>query len=60
MLDQIVALVRQNALFLLVLLGLIAAFLLLRTRGTELESVEEFDALLGTGQPVVVEFYSNT
>jgi hypothetical protein len=60
MLEQIVAFARQNALLLLVLLGLASAFVLLRTRGTQLESVDEFDALLGTGQPVVVEFYSNT
>lgn len=59
-LEQLVELVRQNALFVLVLLGFVGAFLLLRTRGTRLESVDEFDALLGTGQPVVVEFYSNT
>jgi hypothetical protein len=58
--EQIISLLRQNALFLLVLLGLVGAFLLLRTRGAQLESVDEFDALLATGQPVVVEFYSNT
>ncbi len=60
MLEQIVDLIRQNTLFVLVLLGLVGAFLFLRTRGTQLESVDEFDALLATGQPVVVEFYSNT
>ena len=46
MLEQIVAFVRQNALLLIILLGLASAFVLLRTRGTELESVDEFDALL--------------
>ncbi len=60
MLEQIVDLIRQNTLFVLVLLGLVGAFLFLRTRGTQLGSVDEFDALLATGQPVVVEFYSNT
>jgi hypothetical protein len=60
MIDQIVAFLRQNAVLLLVLLGLAGAFLFLRTRSTPLDSIDEFDALLATGQPVVVGFYSNT
>lgn len=58
--EQFVGFVRNNALFLAVLLGLVAAFVLFRTKGTDLASVDEFDALIGKGQPVVVEFYSNT
>ena len=58
--DQIAAFVRENALFLVVLLGLVGAFVLFRTKGTELESVDELDAMLANGQPVVVEFFSNT
>ena len=58
--DQILNFLRENALFIVVLLVLIGGFVLLRTRGTELESLDEFDTLLSTGQPVVVEFYSNT
>ena len=54
------AFVRENGLFLAVLLGLVAAFVLLRTKGTQLASVGELDALLAKGQPVVVEFFSNT
>ena len=54
--EQIISFVRENALFLIVLLGIISAFALLRTKGTDLESVDEFDALLANGQPVVVEF----
>jgi hypothetical protein len=52
-------LLRQNALLLIVLVGLVGAFLFLRTRGTPVESVDEFDALLASGQPVIIEFYSN-
>jgi hypothetical protein len=52
--------VRENALLLLVLLGMAGAFILLRTRGTSFGSVGELDALLATGKPVVVEIYSNT
>jgi hypothetical protein len=56
---QILAFVRQNALFLIVLGLLVAAFLALRTRGSTLGSLSEFDALISSGQPVVAEFYSN-
>jgi hypothetical protein len=58
--EQLVGLLRQNALVLIVLLVLVGAFLLLRTSGSQLASVGEFDALLAAGQPVVVEFYANT
>jgi hypothetical protein len=58
--EQITTFIRENALFLVVLLGLVGAFVLLRTKGTQLESVDELDAMLGNGQPVVVEFFSNT
>jgi hypothetical protein len=41
-------------------LGLAAAFLLLRTRPTEgIDNVQALDNVLITGQPVVIEFYSN-
>ena len=58
--QQITTLIRENALFVAVLLGLVAAFVFLRTKGTEFASTDEFDAALASGQPVVVEFYSNT
>jgi hypothetical protein len=58
--EQVMTFVRENGLFLAVLLGLVAAFVLLRTRGTQLASVSELDGLLSKGQPVVVEFFSNT
>ncbi len=51
---------RENGLFLGFLVVLIAGFFILRTRGAKLSSVDEFDALIGQGEPVVVEFYSNT
>jgi hypothetical protein len=51
---------RENALFLGFLSVLVVGFLVLRTRGAKLASVEEFDAMIGQGDPVIVEFYSNT
>jgi hypothetical protein len=58
--QQLLDFARENALLLLFLLGMAGAFVFLRTRSTEIESVDEFDALLSTGQPVVVEVFSNT
>lgn len=45
---------------LLIVVGVIAvAFLLLRSQQTDVAG-EEWQSLIKTGQPVVVEFYSNT
>ncbi len=45
----------------LVLIAAVAAiWLLLRTRSTGAESLEEFDRKIQAGQPVVVELFSNT
>jgi len=58
--EQIMTFLRENGLFVALLLGMVAAFVLLRTKGTQLASVNELDALLAKGQPIVVEFFSNT
>jgi hypothetical protein len=60
MFDQMLGLLRENVLFVVVLLLIVSAFVFLRTKGANLESADELNALLGTGQPVVVEFFSNT
>jgi hypothetical protein len=57
---QILDFLRQNALFLAMIVVLVGAFIFLRTKGANLGSVSEFDALIRSGRPVVVEFYSNT
>jgi hypothetical protein len=51
---------RANWLLLLVIGGILAGFLALRTAGSAVASVDEVDALLNGGQPTLVEFYSNT
>jgi hypothetical protein len=58
--SRLVRQLRANWLFLLIVGGVIAAFLALRTTGSAVGSVEELDALLQDGQPTVVEFYTNT
>ena len=53
-------LLRENWLFLLIIGALGVAFLALRTPASDVSSLEEVDVLLASGQPTVVEFYSNT
>ena len=46
---------------LLLLLGAMAVgYLVLRTPASPVASVAEVDAILGGGQPILVEFFSNT
>jgi len=58
--NRIVPFLRGNWLFLLVVGGILAAFLLLRTPASPVESVAEVEAVLQNGRPTLVEFYSNT
>lgn len=46
--------------FLLIFLVLVAsAFILLRSKPSDVTSFDELNVILGVGQPTVVEFYSN-
>ena len=52
--------VRLNWVLLAFILGLAVVFLLLRTHPTAgIDDAQALDEVLVTGQPVVVEFYSN-
>lgn len=52
--------VRLNWVLLAFIFGLAAAFLLLRTRPTEgIDSVQSLDNVVVSGEPVVLDFYSN-
>ena len=57
--DKMLRFSRENWLILLVVGGVIAAFLALRTPASAVGSVADVDALLQNGQPTLVEFYSN-
>jgi hypothetical protein len=57
---RIVRLLRENWLLLLIVGAVGVAFLVLRTPGSSFRSVAEVDAALTTGQPTLIEFYSNT
>jgi hypothetical protein len=58
--DWFVRFLRENWLFLLVVGGVVIAFLALRTPSSAVASVDEVDAALLDGQPTLIEFYSNT
>ena len=51
---------RENWLLVLVLAVMVGGYLFLRTPGDRLASAAEFDALVASGTPTLVEFYANT
>jgi hypothetical protein len=51
---------RENWSVILVIGVMVGGYLLLRTPGDELASTATFDALVASGTPTLVEFYSNT
>jgi hypothetical protein len=58
--ETILRVARENWVTLLMLGGMIVAWLFLKTKGTQLESVAEFEQRVRSGQPVVVEVFANT
>jgi hypothetical protein len=51
--------VRQNALLLIVLALIAGGYFFLRTRPSNIASMEGLEASLRRGQPTLIEFYSN-
>jgi hypothetical protein len=51
---------KENWLVILVIAGMVGGYLFLRTPGDAMASTAEFDALVTSGTPTVLEFYSNT
>ncbi len=56
---QISAWVRANWLLLAFPILIASSFALLRSKPSEVASFDELNGILSTGQPTVVEFYSN-
>ncbi|MCJ7739467.1 MAG: hypothetical protein MUQ10_19510 [Anaerolineae bacterium] len=50
----------ENWVVLLIIGGMLAAFLALRTKGDNFPSTADFDMQIASGIPSLVEFYSNT
>ena len=59
MIDSLQYLTKELGIPLLVIGVLILAFVLLRTKGTKVDSVAAFEKLSRNGTPTVLEFYSN-
>ena len=51
---------QENWLVVLMILGMVGAYMFLRTPGDKLVSTATFDAQVSGGTPTLVEFYSNT
>lgn len=60
MLEGLQDLLREAGTPLLIVAILGIAFFYLRTKGTKLSSVADFDKRIRDGLPTIVEFYSNT
>jgi thiol-disulfide isomerase/thioredoxin len=58
--EWLVRFFRENWLFVLVIGGIVVAFMVLRTPASDVASIAEVDAQLSSGQPTLIEFYSNT
>jgi hypothetical protein len=56
---QVTAWAKANWLLLVFLAMFASAFIFLRSKPSNVSSLNELDGLLSTGQPTVVEFYSN-
>jgi hypothetical protein len=56
----VIQVLRENWLFLLVVGGIVVAFLALRIPASAVRSGAEVNTVLKRGQPTLVEFYSNT
>jgi hypothetical protein len=51
--------IKANWLLLTLLTLIVGAFTLLRTKPSDLASIDELNGVLSANQPTVVEFYSN-
>jgi len=51
---------RENWMIILVIMLMVVGYVFLRTPGDDLPSTAAFDALSTDGQPMLIEFFSNT
>ena len=58
--ERLLKTLKENWLFLLIVGGIVFAFMALRTSASAVGSVAEVDSILQDGQPTLVEFYTNT
>lgn len=51
--------IKSNWILLLFVIGLISVFMFLRTKPSNIDNAAELSAILKSGQPTILEFYSN-
>lgn len=51
---------KENGLVIAVIIVMVGGYLFLRTQGDKMASTAEFDQLVTSGTPTLIEFYSNT
>ena len=51
---------KENGLVIVVIAAMVGGYLFLRTPGDKIPSTAEFDTLVTSGTPTLIEFYSNT
>jgi hypothetical protein len=56
----VLQIIRSNIIIIVIFAALITGFFVLRTSPSDIASLEELQTLISSGQPVLVEFYSNT
>ncbi len=56
---EMAAWIKANWLLLSFLILIAGAFILLRSKPSNVDSLDELSTILAAGQPTVVEFYSN-
>ncbi len=56
---QVAAWAKANWLLLIFLALIASAFIFLRSKPSNVETLNELDGILSAGRPTVVEFYSN-
>lgn len=58
--DKLLKLLKEDGLTILIVVGLVVAYAILRTPGDAFASMEALEAKLNDGSTTVIEFYSNT
>lgn len=51
---------RHNIVAILIIAAIVAGYFIFRTAPSDVASIAELDTHLSSGQPVLIEFYSNT
>ncbi|MCL4466277.1 MAG: hypothetical protein M1401_14825 [Chloroflexi bacterium] len=58
--EAVLGFLKENAVFLLIIAALAGGYLLLRQGPSSVASAGDFDAVLASGKPVLLEFYADT